>query len=109
MTDRLKVNGIMRDGEDPRALVLYLSREPTGDELRAIHDAARAFGLMPAGPPDLQARYDILAREVERERSRCARLQADLYAAMEENAKLRQALGLKHYAPPAPARNFGGG
>jgi hypothetical protein len=58
---------------------------------------------------DLQARYDILAREVERERSDCARLQADLYAAMEENAKLRQALGLKHYAPPAPARNFVGG
>jgi hypothetical protein len=72
-------------------------------------DAAQAIGATPDGPPDLQARYAILAREVERERSDRSRLQADLHAAMEECAKLRQALGLKHDAPPAPARNFGGG
>ena len=29
-------------------------------------DAAQATGPMPDGPPDLQARYAILAREVER-------------------------------------------
>lgn len=57
-TPALKVNGIMRDAEDPRALVLYLSREPSDDELRAIHDAARAFGLVPDGAPDLQEAAD---------------------------------------------------
>jgi hypothetical protein len=100
-TPDLKVNGIMRDAEDPRALVLYLSREPDADELRAIHDAARAFGLVPEGPPDLQARYDIQTRELQRERTAHA-------AALAELVKLRAALGLHHAMLAASALGMSG-
>jgi hypothetical protein len=101
-TPTLKVNGIMRDAEDPRALVLYLSRDPDEDELRAIHDAARAFGLVPHALPDLQARYDIQTRELQRERTAHA-------AALAEISKLRAALGPHHETAPAPARSMAGG
>jgi hypothetical protein len=90
-------------------LMAALEEINTIDGMEDMNDAAQAIGPTPDGPPDLQARYAILAREVARERSDRDRLQADLHAAMEECAKLRQALGLKHDAPPAQARNFGGG
>lgn len=34
--------GIGRDAENDRVLVTYCTRRPTDDEMRAIHDAARA-------------------------------------------------------------------
>jgi hypothetical protein len=63
---------------------------------------------MTMGPAD-QARYDVLRREVERERAACARLQAELHQAQAEAHKLRAALGLAHQAAPKAPRNFGGG
>lgn len=38
------VSGIGRDAECKNALVIYCSREPTDDEVRAIHDAVRITG-----------------------------------------------------------------
>lgn len=35
------VSGIGRDAEYAKSLVIYCSRRPTDDEMRAIHDAAR--------------------------------------------------------------------
>lgn len=35
------VSGVGRDVECEQALVIYCSRRPTDDEMRAIHDAAR--------------------------------------------------------------------
>jgi len=46
---QLRVIGVGRDAEMPRGLMLYMNREPTDDEMRAIHDgnaglaAARAI------------------------------------------------------------------
>ena len=37
-----EVSGIGRDTGHPRAVVLYLRKEPTDDDLRAIHDALRS-------------------------------------------------------------------
>lgn len=59
--------------------------------------------------PADQARYDVLVAELARESATAARLHAELHAALVETRKLREALGLAHYAPPKPARNFGGG
>lgn len=41
--EALRVTGAGRDAEHPACVVVYLSRTPTDDELRRIHDAARAF------------------------------------------------------------------
>ncbi|HHH9444880.1 TPA: hypothetical protein ACP32N_006898, partial [Pseudomonas aeruginosa] len=38
-----EVSGIGRDTGHPRAVVLYLRKEPTDDDLRAIHDALRSL------------------------------------------------------------------
>lgn len=38
------VSGIGRDGDCDQALVIYCSRRPTDDEMRAIHEAARDAG-----------------------------------------------------------------
>lgn len=38
------VSGIGRDAECAQALVIFCSRVPTDDEMRAIHDAAREVG-----------------------------------------------------------------
>jgi hypothetical protein len=37
------VSGVGRDAECKTALVLYCTREPTDDEMRAIHDAVRGI------------------------------------------------------------------
>lgn len=34
----LRINGVGRDAEDGRTLVIYLSRPATDDELRRLHD-----------------------------------------------------------------------
>jgi hypothetical protein len=36
------VSGVSRDAEHPHALVVYFRREPTDDELRALHELVRA-------------------------------------------------------------------
>lgn len=48
----------------------------------------------PIATPDLQARYDILLRELQRERAEAAKLKAAI-------APLRLALGLHPQAAPA--------
>lgn len=63
----------------------------------------------PTATPSLQVRYDILVRELQRERAVVERLHADLHAAFVETRKLRQALGLAIDTPPTPARNMDGG
>lgn len=40
ITERL-VSGAGRDAENERVVIIYCSRRPTDDEMRAIHDAAR--------------------------------------------------------------------
>lgn len=56
----------------------------------------------PTDTLDLRARYDVQTKELQRVR--------DAHAADRvETRSLRAALGLAHDAPPAPARNFGGG
>ncbi|MGT9674328.1 hypothetical protein [Pseudomonas aeruginosa] len=42
-----EVSGIGRDTGHPRAVVLYLRKEPTDDDLRAIHDALRSLAAAP--------------------------------------------------------------
>jgi hypothetical protein len=39
--DDLRVKGIGRDVENPQGACIYLSRRPTDDELRAIHEYLR--------------------------------------------------------------------
>lgn len=41
MADHLRAVGIGRDPENDRVVFLSLSRAPTDDEVRAIHDAIR--------------------------------------------------------------------
>lgn len=78
--------------------------------LRALNDQRSGnAGTDPTDTPDLRARYDVLVKEVKRERDEHARTRAALAAAATETRSLRAALGLAHDAPPAPARNFGGG
>lgn len=42
-----EVSGIGRDTGHPRAVVLYLRKEPTDDDLRAIHDGLRSLAAAP--------------------------------------------------------------
>ncbi|HIE3938565.1 TPA: hypothetical protein ACXNG7_003518 [Pseudomonas aeruginosa] len=62
-----EVSGIGRDTGHPRAVVLYLRKEPTDDDLRAIHDALRSLAAAP-GKEVPQAWLDVQAerrRQVE--------------------------------------------
>ncbi|WP_244540387.1 hypothetical protein [Pseudomonas aeruginosa] len=64
-----EVSGIGRDTGHPRAVVLYLSKAPTDDDLRAIHDALRSLAAAP-GKEVPQAWIDVQAerrRQVEAE------------------------------------------
>ncbi|MBX3504374.1 MAG: hypothetical protein KF895_02760 [Parvibaculum sp.] len=46
----LRCPGIGRDGENPKALVVYLNRKATDDEMRFIHDVLqRAAASAPKG------------------------------------------------------------
>ena len=47
----LTLRGTSRDAEDARRLVLALSRAPTDDELRAMHEAI-SLALRPSPAPD---------------------------------------------------------
>lgn len=42
-----EVSGIGRDAEHPRAVVLYLRKEPTDDDMRAIQDGLRSLAAAP--------------------------------------------------------------
>lgn len=42
-----EVSGIGRDTGHPRAVVLYLHKEPTDDDLRAIQDGLRSLAAAP--------------------------------------------------------------
>ncbi|MDQ4382625.1 hypothetical protein RBU20_24215, partial [Pseudomonas aeruginosa] len=53
-----EVSGIGRDTGHPRAVVLYLRKEPTDDDLRAIHDALRSLAAAP-GKEVPQAWLDV--------------------------------------------------
>ncbi|HHG5366620.1 TPA: hypothetical protein ACPWM7_003532 [Pseudomonas aeruginosa] len=55
-----EVSGIGRDTGHPRAVVLYLRKEPTDDYLRAIHDALRSLAAAP-GKEVPQAWLDVQA------------------------------------------------
>lgn len=55
-----EVSGIGRDTGHPRAVVLYLRKEPTDDDLRAIHDALRSLAAAP-GKEVPQAWLDVQA------------------------------------------------
>ncbi|HHW1591445.1 hypothetical protein QOT74_16760 [Pseudomonas aeruginosa] len=55
-----EVSGIGRDTGHPRAVVLYLRKEPTDDDLRAIHDALRSLAAAP-GNSVPQAWLDVQA------------------------------------------------
>ncbi|WP_253942765.1 hypothetical protein [Pseudomonas aeruginosa] len=55
-----EVSGIGRDTGHPRAVVLYLSKAPTDDDLRAIHDALRSLAAAP-GNSVPQAWLDVQA------------------------------------------------
>ncbi len=55
-----EVSGIGRDNGHPRAVVLYLRKEPTDDDLRAIHDALRSLAAAP-GKEVPQAWLDVQA------------------------------------------------
>ncbi len=37
-TTPLRINGVGRDAENERSLILYLSRRPTDDEMRRLHN-----------------------------------------------------------------------
>lgn len=39
-----RVSGVSRDAECPKALVVFFQREPTDDEMRALHELLRAHG-----------------------------------------------------------------
>jgi len=60
------INGVGRDSEHSRCLVVYFNREPSDDDLRRLHDAARAEFTKPAlvyGPFDdaTQKEYRVCA------------------------------------------------
>jgi hypothetical protein len=49
MTEPLKRVGVGRDGDNAKALVLYFSREPTDDEMRAVGDMLDGVAKLMAG------------------------------------------------------------
>lgn len=46
MQEPLRVRGVGRISEEPRALIVALSERPTDDELRSFHDHARLWAAM---------------------------------------------------------------
>lgn len=53
---QIKARGVVRDAENPKALTVMFDREPTDDELRAIHEYISMVGLMidPPKPYELK-------------------------------------------------------
>jgi hypothetical protein len=47
----LKLNGVVRDNDDQRGLILLFNRKPTDDEFRTLHDFWRDWM-----PPEIEKR-----------------------------------------------------
>lgn len=62
-----RVNGVGRDAEEPRCLIVYFNRPPTNDDMRRLHDAACAEftedggGVRPVEAPTLLTREEVHA------------------------------------------------
>lgn len=84
------------------------------DMIAEIERLDRASGHVapPADPtadPVLQLRYDVLVREVQRERTDGVMLRSALRTLQAEAAKMRVALGLEHDGTPRLVRNMDAG
>lgn len=69
----LKVRGVGRVGDEPRALLVLLNERPTDDELRSVHDHLKSFGE----PNPSYATGMLLKVAKQQERERCAALLDD--------------------------------
>jgi hypothetical protein len=43
-TEQLRVRGVGRVAEEPRALLVLLTERPTDDEIRSLHEFLRGWG-----------------------------------------------------------------
>lgn len=49
-SEPLKVRGVGRDAEEPRALLVMLTERPTDDDIRSLHEFLRGWKA-PVAPP----------------------------------------------------------
>jgi len=58
----LRVNGVGRDADNERTLIVYFDRRPTDDELRAVHEHLRT---LPTPPRPYDGLFAGIVDEVE--------------------------------------------